>query len=58
MKQKLDIVKVFPEIDLIQDEALRRGTIAVWEQLWVESKWENIMDLPLSLIHICILRIM
>ena len=48
MKQKLDIVKVFPEIDLIQDEALHRGTIAVWEQLWEESKWENIMDLPCS----------
>ncbi len=48
MKQKLDIVKVFPEISLIQDEALRGGAIAVWEQLWEESKWESIMDLPCS----------
>lgn len=48
MKKDLNIVKVFPEINLIKDDELRSNTIAVWEQLWGESLWEDIMDLPCS----------
>lgn len=48
MKKKIDIVKVFPEINLIQNRELRTATIQVWEQLWEECKWDDIMDLPCS----------
>lgn len=48
MKKHLDIVKALPEIELIKDTKLREQTIKVWERLFAESKWENIMDLPCS----------
>lgn len=48
MKEKLEITKIFPEINEIQDEKLRAGVVQVWERLWEESSWEHIMDLPCS----------
>lgn len=48
MKNKLDLINVFPEIELINDTELRKNTIAVWEELWEKSQWEDIMDLPCS----------
>lgn len=48
MKKDLNIIEVFPEIEMIQDLQLRQSVIAVWEKLWEESAWEDIMDLPCS----------
>ena len=46
MKKKLNILEVFPEINWIQDEVIRQGTIRVWERLWEESCWEDINKVP------------
>ena len=48
MKKSLNIVAVFPEIDLIQDADLRQKTINVWNRLYDEGHWEDIMALPCS----------
>jgi HD superfamily phosphohydrolase YqeK len=49
MKKELDLERVLPEIGLIRDEDLRKKTAMVWERLWAECKWEDIMDLPCSM---------
>lgn len=48
MKKELDIVSALPEISLIKDEDLRQKTIKVWNRLYAESKWEDIMAVPTS----------
>lgn len=49
MKEPLDIVTIFPEVNLIEDASIREKTIRVWEILWEASKWEDINALPCSL---------
>ena len=46
MKKPLDIVSVLPEIDWISNPELREKTIAVWNRMYEEGKWEDIMALP------------
>lgn len=46
MKNELNILEVFPEIDWIRDPAIRQGTINVWNRLWEEGAWEDIQKLP------------
>ncbi len=46
MKKKLNILEVFPEINMIADPAVRQGTINVWNRLWDECKWEDINKVP------------
>ena len=48
MKQPLDVVALFPEISAIVDEQLRDGVVAIWEELWAESPFESIDDVPTS----------
>jgi hypothetical protein len=44
----LDITSLLPEIDLIQDADLREKVIAVWLDVWQESKFEELTDLPIG----------
>lgn len=46
MKKPLDIETVFPEISLIGNPEIREKTIAVWERLWEEGNFDDIMDVP------------
>ena len=48
MKEKFDIIEVFPEISLISNPEIREKTIEVWNRLWDKSKFNKIMDLPVS----------
>lgn len=48
-RRDLIVEKVFPEVESIQDVSLRRGVVTVWQQLWEESEWEDINDMPTSL---------
>lgn len=45
-KNPLDVVALFPEIDLIEDEALKGKVIDAWRRLWQESGFEKIEDVP------------
>lgn len=47
-KQPLDLASVFPELDEIRDASIRSGVEAVWQELWRESEFESIEDLPTS----------
>ncbi len=49
MKKVLDVLEVFPEIEMIKDSSIREKTIRVWQILWDTSKWEDINLLPCSL---------
>jgi hypothetical protein len=46
MKKPLDITNIFPEISLITDPEIREKTIAVWNRLWEEGNFDEIMDVP------------
>ena len=39
---------LFPELQLINDEAMRAGVEAVWQELWQASAFESIDDVPSS----------
>lgn len=39
----------FPEIDLIADPALRRGVEEIWAELWRQSEYARLEDVPVSL---------
>lgn len=45
-RQPIDVRAIFPEVDQISDETLRNGVIAVWDELWSLSPWENVHDVP------------
>ena len=47
-KKELNITEVMPEINWIKDDDIRQKTIEIWEQMYKDSKWEDIMDLPCS----------
>lgn len=47
-KKAFDVVKTFPEVNWIKDEQIREQTIRIWERMYEESTWEDIMDLPCS----------
>jgi len=41
--------QLFPEVDLIQDAALRQGVIDIWMELAAETSWERFEDIPKNL---------
>lgn len=43
------IRKVFPEVDLIQDAALRQGVVDIWLDIAAESPWEGFEGIPKNL---------
>jgi hypothetical protein len=45
-KQPLDVAALFPELELLGDVALREKVAAIWQQLWAESSFERIEDVP------------
>ena len=45
-RQPLDMATLFPELDLIGDGVLREKVVAIWQQLWAESSFERIEDVP------------
>jgi putative nucleotidyltransferase with HDIG domain len=46
-QEDLDYVaSVFPEVNDIQSEELRRKVLEIWIDIWHESKWERIEDAP------------
>ncbi len=40
---------LFPEIDRIEDQALRRGVVAIWLEVAAECAWERFGDIPKNL---------
>lgn len=48
MKPPLRLSDHFPELDLIQDQTLRAGVEAVWQEMWQASPWESLEELPAS----------
>lgn len=47
-KPKLDLGAILPELALIGDAVLREGVEAVWQELWQESEFEAIGEVPSS----------
>jgi hypothetical protein len=47
-KRPLDVAEVFPEVNEIADEKLRRGVIDVWQDLWSMSSYASYDDVPIS----------
>ncbi len=47
-KPPLDLASIFPELDSIQDESIRAGVEAVWQELWQQSEFQSIDDVPTS----------
>ncbi|MBV8425037.1 MAG: HD domain-containing protein [Candidatus Eremiobacteraeota bacterium] len=47
-KKPLDLAAVFPEINTISDAGLREKVVAVWNELWEESSYDDITTMPTS----------
>jgi hypothetical protein len=47
-RPSLDLHRIFPEIELIQDVELREKVVAVWLDVWQESAFEDIADVPIG----------
>src|ERR1700693_472309 len=47
-KKSLDLRAVLPEVDLIADRGLAEKVVAVWEELWEASAWDDITKVPTS----------
>jgi len=41
--------RLFPELDLIEDAALRRGVVAIWLEVAAECGWQRFEDVPKNL---------
>lgn len=48
MKETLNLVEVFPELELIADADLRAAVGAVWQELWAQSPYDCLEDVPTS----------
>jgi hypothetical protein len=44
----LDLGAVLPEIELIQDDSLRERVAAVWQDIWAESGFDEVADVPIG----------
>lgn len=44
----IDIATYLPEIELIGDTELRQATIRVWQRMWRESGFDDIMAVPVT----------
>ena len=47
-RQALDIESIFPAVNDIRDQDLRKRVIEVWQELWSQSRWRSFEDLPTS----------
>lgn len=47
-KDPIDVSALFPDVAQIQDEALRNAVIAIWEEFWEQSEWQDIESVPTS----------
>jgi hypothetical protein len=47
-KAELDVDELLPELHLIEDAELRDKVRAIWQELWSESKFEALEDIPIS----------
>jgi len=45
-REPIDVVGLFPQVQLIKDPALRRGVIATWQELWSMSTWARVEQVP------------
>lgn len=48
VKERLDLVARFPELDMIKDRALRDAVAKLWDELWEMSEFQNLNDVPIS----------
>lgn len=48
VKERLDLVSLFPELDLITDRVLRDAVAKLWNELWEMSEFQNLKDVPIS----------
>ena len=48
MKKPIDVHAIFPQLQQIEDVQLRATVVEIWEELWAQSKWENLGDVPTS----------
>jgi hypothetical protein len=44
----LDLATLLPEIDLIEDRDMRDQVVAVWQDVWQHSSFEDLTDLPIG----------
>ena len=44
----LDLSELLPELDLIADDGLRECVAAVWQEIWKESDFEALGDVPIG----------
>lgn len=47
-KQPLDVRRLFPEVDWISDAGLRDKIVHLWQDLWRESSYQSIEDVPVA----------
>lgn len=47
-REAIDVNSMFPQISQMSDVSLRGKVEAVWQELWSESTWQSIHDLPTS----------
>lgn len=40
---------VFPQLALIEDDVLRSGVVEIWDELWQQSDYDDLTDVPVSL---------
>ena len=48
VKKPIDVADLFPELSQICDEQLRGKVVAVWDELWQQSAWDDINAVPTS----------
>ncbi|WP_426955874.1 hypothetical protein [Muricoccus radiodurans] len=44
----LDVEALYPQLREIRDDSLREGVVAVFQELWALSQWDDIGALPVS----------
>lgn len=49
MKDAIDALALFPELNMMRDNHLRDSVIEIYEALWSQSGWEHVDDVPVSL---------
>ncbi len=47
-KASLNLTGVFPQLLDMKDAGLRTIVIEIWEELWSQSRWNNLADIPTS----------
>jgi HD superfamily phosphodiesterase len=47
-RPELDLDELLPELHLIEDAELRHKVQAIWQEMWSESAFDDILDLPIS----------